>query len=38
VDDDVAIGGIGHDGSSTIGVVDMGGLTTMLGKKYLLGV
>jgi len=38
VDDDVAIGGIGRDGSSTIGVVDMGGLTTMLGKKCSSGV
>jgi len=38
VDDNVAIGGIGHDGSSTISVVDMGGLTTMLGKKCSLGV
>ena len=38
MNDDVAIGGISCDGSSTIGVVDMGGLTTMLGKKCSLGV
>jgi len=38
MDDDVATGGIGCDSSSTIGVVDMGGLTTMLGKKCSLGV
>ena len=38
MDDNVAIGGIGRDGSSTIGVVDMGGLTTMLGKKCSSGV